>query len=297
MVARAKAVPGELKVRVLGGARTPLSDAYHVFLRWPWWGALCFIVASYLALNAVFAVLYLMVGGVQNLPPGSLADAFFFSVQTMGTIGYGAMYPVSRAANAVVVGESVAGLLVTAVATGLVFAKVSITRGRIVFARQVVISMMDGFPTLMLRLGNERSNRIIEAQLRVVLVRTERTVEGKTYYRMYDLVLVRDRSPAMTRSWTVMHRIVPGSPLHGLKPEDLKATEVELLVSLYGVDDVSLQTVHAQRRYTDAEILWGARHVDILRDEGDTMTLDLRRFHDTEATEPAPEFPYPVGLK
>jgi inward rectifier potassium channel len=127
------------------------------------------------------------------------------------------------------------------------------------------------------------------------MIRTEKTLEGATFYRMYDLVLTRDRSPAMQRSWTALHPITEKSPLFGKTPESLKRDEVEILVTVFGVDDTSLQPVHAQHRYADDEIVWGARHADVLREDADGgLTLDLRRFHDVEPTKPTPEFPYPV---
>lgn len=284
------------EVRVIGADRLPLRDLYHAFLRARWPVALGAIVLGYLALNALFALVYLEVGGIAHARPGSFADAFYFSVQTMGTIGYGTMYPETHAANALVVAESVTGLMVMAVATGLVFSKFSLATSRIVFARQATIAPMDGVPTLMFRLGNERSNRIIEATIRVSMVRTERTREGMLFYRMYDLALTRERSPALSRSWTAMHPITPESPLHGHSPASLKKDEVEIFVTVVGVDDTSLQPVHARHKYTDEAVVWGARHADILsEDEGGVIVLDLRKFHELMPTERADGFPYPRG--
>ena len=281
-------------VRVIGAKRPPLGDLYHAFLRASWPAALGAIVAGYLGLNACFALAYRLLGGVRGAQPGSFADAFYFSVQTMGTIGYGAMFPATRAANVLVVMESVCGLIVTAVATGLVFSKFSLTTSRLVFAERAVIGIMDGVPTLMLRLGNERSNRIIEALVRVSMVRTERTREGMVFYRMYDLLLTRERSPAMSRSWTALHPITAASPLHGQTPASLAADEVELFVTVVGIDDTSLQSVHARYRYTDDYIVWGARHADVLSEDPDgTLVLDLHKFHELTPTAPTPDFPYP----
>lgn len=284
----------EDEVRVIGASRLPLRDIYHAFLRARWPVALGAIVLGYLSLNAAFAVAYVFLGGVAHARPGSFADAFYFSIQTMGTIGYGAMFPETPAANALVVMESVTGLVVTAVATGLVFSKFSLATSRIVFAERAVIAPMDGVPTLMFRLGNERSNRIIEALIRVTMVRTERTREGMLFYRMLDLALTRERSPVLSRSWTAMHRITPESPLFGMDPASLKAQEVELFITVVGTDDTSLQPVHARQRYTDQAVVWGARHADVLsEEEGGTLVLDLRRFHEVTPTEPTEEFPYP----
>jgi inward rectifier potassium channel len=281
-------------ILVTGTKSAPFRDLYHRFLRLPWWAALTSIVVVFLGFNALFASLYRAIGGVANARPGSFADAFFFSVQTMGTIGYGSMYPVTTATNLLVVAEAVVGLLVTALSTGLVFAKFSQSSARIVFSRHVTITPWDGVPTLMFRVSNERGNQIVEAQIRVVLTKTERTREGMTFYRLIDLPLVRDRSPAFTRSWSVMHTIGPSSILHGHTPESLKQIEAELLVSVVGVDDTSLQPVHARCTYADHEILWGARPVDVLieREDG-RLVLDMTRFHEVMETEPTEHFPYP----
>jgi inward rectifier potassium channel len=280
--------------KLIGATPSPFRDVYHLFLRLPWPTAFGVIVVTYLTLNVLFAVAYRFTGGVSGMHASSFLDAFFFSVQTMGTIGYGAMYPTTKAANFLVVGESVTGLIVTALATGLLFAKFSLSSSRIVFTHEAAISPMDGVPTLMVRLGNERSNQIIEAQIRIVLMRTEKTKEGSTFYRMYDLPLTRERSPAMSRSWTAMHKIVPNSPLFGQSPESIQQDEVELMVTVFGVDDTSLQPVHARKTYTDDRIIFGARHSDILSEEADgSLLVDLRKFHTLEATQPTHEFPFP----
>ena len=284
-------IPG---VVIVGAPRTTLRDFYYLFLRVRWSGAVAAIVIAYLSLNALFAAAYLLTGGIANAGQGSFFDAFCFSVQTMGTIGYGAMFPTTVAANAVMIVESVTSLIVTALATGLIFAKFSRSSARVAFSRHAVIGPMDGVPTLMLRVGNERGNQILEATIRISLVRTEITKEKTKFYRMYDLQLARERSPAMSRSWTILHTIGPGSPLFGATPESIARDEVELLVTLVGTDDTSLQPVHARRRYLDQEIIWGARHADILTEDADgNLVLDVRRFHDILPTEPFDGFPFP----
>ncbi len=281
------------EVRVVGGPAAGLRDLYHSLLRISWWGALAVIVGSYLALNALFAVVYLAVGGVANAAPGSFLDLFFFSVQTMGTIGYGAMYPATRLANLVVVAESVTGLVATALATGLVFVRFSQTRARVVFSSRVAIGPMDGVPTLMIRLGNERSGRIVGAAFRLTLVRTTRTTEGVAVYRNEDLPLVRERADALARSWMVLHRIGPGSPLLGDTPETLAACDAELTLSVAGTDETSMQPAHAQHTWVHRSVVWGARLADVVSEIPDgNLLLDLRRFHEVIPTEATAEFPY-----
>ena len=288
--------PRAYKIKVLGAQHLYFRDAYHAFLRITWRAAIAMIVAFYLGLNALFALAYMLSDGVVNAAHGSFIDAYYFSIQTMGTIGYGWMYPRGPTANALVILESVSGLLITAVVTGLVFAKFSHPTARIVFCRTAVISPMEGVPTLMFRVGNERSNQIIDTHMRVVLLRTELTREGTTFYRMHDLILTRERSPALTRSVTVMHPITEKSPLYGQTPESIVKDEVEIQISVMGLDDTSYQPVHAQSAYNSTTIAWGARLADILSEDADgDVTLDLRKFHNIVPTLSQPGFPYPAA--
>jgi inward rectifier potassium channel len=231
---------------------------------------------------------------VANARPGSFADAFFFSAQTIGTIGYGAMYPRSTAANTLVVAEAIAGLTLTALATGLVFSKFSRSTARMAFTREAVISPINGQPTLMFRISNQRGNQIVDAQIRIVLSRTERTSEGDTFYRSLELTPTRERALSLSRSWTVFHTIDATSPLHGVTPELAVDQELELGILVVGLDDITMQTVHASHRYFNPQILWGARHADVLSEASDgDLVLDLRKFHDVVPTAATPDFPYP----
>ncbi len=279
---------------VVGAKPHPVRDAYHSLLRMSWPGVLATIALIFLATNAVFGVFFSIVGGVAGAREGSLRDAFFFSVQTLGTVGYGTMYPTSTGANLLVTAESIAGVILTALATGIVFARFSQTTSMLVFTSKVCISPMDGVPTVMLRVGNDRENTIVEASIRVVLIRTITTKEGMLFYRMVDLPLQRDRSLALSRSWTVLHVIDEKSPLFGLTPEMCALQEVEITASVSGTDDTSLQLVHARRRYEAKDIVWGARPTDVLAERPDGLIqLDVSKFDQIEPTEPSETFPYP----
>ena len=289
----AKRTVSNTGVVIVGDRPKPLQDLYHLWLRTTWPRAILLIAGAYVCVNALFALLFLAVGGVAN-SRGDFWDSLFFSVETMGTIGYGEMTPTTRAAHSIVMLESVTSLLLTALATGLVFAKFSLPMSRLAFSEKLTISPMNGVPTLMLRLGNERSNVIAEARLHLGFVHTEVTKEGMTLYRLEDVKLVRDTTQALARSWTVMHVIDEKSPLFGMTPEIMAAREVEFFASVVGTDDTSLQPVHGRHRYLDTDVLWGARHADILseRDDGQ-LQMDVRKFHDIVATEPTPDFPFP----
>jgi inward rectifier potassium channel len=283
-------------VVVVNARLHPLRDLYFVLLRMPWWGILVSVAGSFLFLNALFALGYVESGGVTGVRSGSFRDAFFFSVQTMGTIGYGSMYPTSTSAHMLVVAESVVGLVHAALVTGIVFTRFSLTTGRLVFSAKVCISPMDGVPTLTFRIGNDRSSTIYEAVVRASLIRTERTAEGVLFYRLYDLKLARERSPALQRSFMVLHPIDEQSPLYRMTPDSCRAQEIELAVTVVGTDDTSLQPVHAQRRYVAQDIAWGARLADVLSELPDgRLQLDLSRFHDVVPTTPSKDFPFPAS--
>jgi inward rectifier potassium channel len=287
-------VPGaDYVITVVGDRSVPLRDFYHGLLRGPWWLTIAAISGTFLVANALFALAYLATGGV-HAAHWSFADAFFFSVQTMGTIGYGALYPESAAANTLMVAETLTSLTLTALATGLVFAKFSRPTTRLMFSKQAVISPMNGVPTLMFRISNQRGNQIVDALIRVVIVRKEQTIDSGTFYRMLDLRLSRERALSLSRSWAVLHPIEPDSPLRGATPESMTADETEIGVMVVGLDGTSMQPIHASHRYYPPQIVWGARHVDILSDTPDgNMLLDLRRFHEIEPTTPTDAFPYP----
>jgi inward rectifier potassium channel len=203
------------------------------------------------------------------------------------------MYPVGRPAHAIVTLEALAQIFLLAVTTGLVFAKFSIPRARVQFSAHPTIGPYDGVPTLQFRIGNERESRLLEAEIRIVLFRTEVTIEGVKLYRMHDLKLERDRSPALSRSWTVLHKIDRSSILWGATPESMEKDEIEFVLTLSGTDELSVQKLHAQKRYEAKEIRWGARHADMLSERPDgRLRIDMSRFHELEPTKPTDEFPY-----
>jgi inward rectifier potassium channel len=274
----------------LGLRRPWFGDLYHFALRLSWCSFLLGGVALYLAANAVFALLYLVQpGAIANARPGAFADAFFFSVQTMATVGYGQMAPATLYANLVVTLETAVGLMFLALATGLVFARFSRPTARVLFSRVAVIGPYDGTPTLSFRLANQRSNQILQAEVSAVLLRDETTMEGVTIRRFYDLPLARYRTPVFALTFSVMHQIDKDSPLYGASAAALEADNAELIVTASGIDETIAQPVHARTSYLPHEILWGHRFVDVMgwTDDG-SRVIDYRRFHDTVALGDAP---------
>jgi inward rectifier potassium channel len=277
------------------GLRNPwLSDLYHSLLTLPWWAFLLGLAFVYLGLNVLFAMLYLRGdGAIANARPGAFSDAFFFSVETLSTIGYGQMSPATLYGNVVMTVEALFGLTLLAVVAGLVFARVSRPTARVIFSKVAVVTPYNGVPTLSFRLANERRNQILEAQVSVTLVRDERTAEGEWMRRFYDLQLARQRSPIFAMTFTVMHPIDPASPLWNATAASLTAEAAEIVVTVTGIDETLSQAVHARTSYLAFEVVWGHRFADVFtQTEDGRLAIDYRRFHDTEPDQlPAPNPP------
>jgi inward rectifier potassium channel len=267
---------------VVGDERAILRDAYHTFLRMPWWGSLLLIATGFFIANVAFAVVYLFVGGIGGARDGSFIDALSFSVQTMSTIGYGVMHPDSGPATAVMIVESLFSIIVTALATGLVFAKFSRPTTRVAFSKYAVVTKHEGKSTLMFRVGNRRSNVIVEATIHVVAYMTKITAEGETFYSGFDLKLVRDRQVGMTRGWTVMHVIDDASPLVGVDAAAAVKAELDLYIALTGIDDTTKQSIHTVHYYPVNLVQFGHRFVDTLSVLADgSYLVDQRNFDRT----------------
>jgi len=269
------------RTRTIGLPRPWLGDLYHFALRLAWWRFLLIGLSAYLAANAAFALLYLaQPGAIANARPGSFADAFFFSIQTIATLGYGVMAPATFYANIIVTIETAGGLMLLALTTGLAFARFSRPTARILFSRVAVIGPYNGAPTLSFRLANQRRNQILEAEVAAILLRDERTAEGALIRRFYDLKLARTRTPVFALTFTVMHEIDRDSPLHGASAASLQADNAELIVTASGIDETIAARVHARTSYLPHEIRWNHRFADVIgwTDDG-CRVVDYRRFH------------------
>lgn len=272
-------------VRRIGAGMHPFSDFYHTLMRANWPATFGVIFAALITINVAFALAYLLLGnGIEGVRPGNFEDCFFFSVQTLATIGYGKMVPVTRAAHLVVTLEAFTGVLVTALTTGLLFAKFSRPTARVLFSRVAVIAPFDGLPTLMFRIANERSNRIVQASIKVAALRTFVTKEGETMRRLVDIKLHRSDSAMFAITWTVFHTIDESSPFFGLDEAGIVEAKLGLVATLVGLDETISQTVHARHSWDADRIVLNRRFVDVLVDHEDgSRTMDLTKFHDTTA--------------
>lgn len=258
---------GRIHARLISRDWFPALDLYHRVLsaRWRW---LIFWIASlYLATNALFAWLFLLGGDtLENAQEGSFSDAFFFSVQTLSTIGYGGMSPKTPYAHFLVTVESFVGLLGMAIGTGLVFARFSRPTSKVAFSKNLVVQTRNGVPCLMFRVSNTRGNDIVEARVNLSIMRDDYTQEGEHLRRFYELKMERASTPMFNLTWTLIHVIDEESPLFGLSEDNISEKAANFVVVLLGMDDTFSQTVHARYVYTPEDVLFGFRFVDMLED-------------------------------
>jgi inward rectifier potassium channel len=280
-----------VRVRAIGRARWSFADLYHLMLRITWPQVMGTILGVFIGLNLLFAWGYSLdpTGinwGDRPVNAPVFWRAFFFSIDTVATIGYGNMFPVSVYANVLVVIEITLGVMFFAIVTGIAFARFSRPTARILFSRVAVVSDVGGVPTLMFRAANLRHNLVFEARATLSVLRDE-TVGGTTMRRFKDLKLVRDQNPVFTLTWMLMHPIDADSPISDWVPGGEPPAHAELIVVLAGVDDRTGQTMHGRWAYTPADIRWNTRFTDILgRGRDGTRTIDYRNFHDIEPSEP-----------
>jgi inward rectifier potassium channel len=275
---------GQFEFLKINTGKREWRDAYHwiLSLSWPQFAGL--LSGAYLALNVIFAVLYEFAGdSIAEMPPGSFSAAFFFSVQTLATVGYGHMYPTTLYGNILTTVEIMVGMFGLAVMTGLIFVRFSRPSARIEFTRNVVIGPFNGRPTLMLRVANLRHHSMADAEFRVMFMRDEEIIEGGTFRRFYSLKLHFDRLITFPIALTLLHTIDEESPLYGMTAESLQATDARLVASVVGIETVIQAAVQSQKDYSWRDIRFGERFVEIYTDTGEgRLTVDYGRLHETE---------------
>ncbi|WP_407066047.1 ion channel [Acetobacter sp.] len=261
------------------------SDLYHHALTASWMAFTFWAFMSYVLVNLLFALLYALVPGeVTGSHPLSFLDLFFFSVQTLSTVGYGGMVPSGVVANVIVSFEVLLGMMVNALAAGAVFARIARPRARIIFSDRAVISDENGVPALCIRIANCRRSLILSVDAEVALSRLIVTHDGHLERRFEPLTLVQAHVPVLRFAFVLAHVVTEVSPLHRYSLEELKAEEAEIIVTVTGTDEAMGQTVFARTAYAFDKVLHNHRFVDIIhtRPSGG-LSVDYSRFHDIEA--------------
>src|SRR3984893_15906221 len=246
-----KRSPRHIRVRVgqfefvkLNAKKFDWRDTYHLILTLSWPGFAGFVFGIYLLINFVFAALYMLdAHAVAEMTPGSFSDAFFFSVETLATVGYGHMYPESLYGHLITMLEIMVGMFGLAVITGLIFVRFSRPTARMHFSKVAVIAPFDGVPNLMISIANLRHQAMVEPRFRISLLRDSITAEGDEGRRFRSLKLEFDHLIAFPVVLTVRHRIDEESPLFEMTPEDFQQQDIRIVASIVGVDTVIVAPV------------------------------------------------------
>jgi len=268
---------GSYEFKKKGVSRFDLRDPYHLAVALTWPQFLAALLALYLSVNVVFTILFWLVpGSVANARPDSFSDAFFFSIETLATVGYGKMYPASLYGHMVASIEIVCGLAFTAVLTGLTFVRFSRPRAKLIFAANPVVAMHNGKPTLMVRIGNGRAAVLADARAQLNVLLTETTTEGKVFHRAQELQLERAHIPIFPLFWTLMHVLDERSPLNGYDAARAVKANAQVFVAIEARDPTLATTVHDIRNYPAEDVRFGMRYTEAVTTARDgTPVLDL----------------------
>ena len=269
----------------------PMSSLslYHWLLTISWPRFLGFVAVTYVAVNMLFGGAFLLCGpnALQSVT-GVFANqpfyrAFFFSVDSFATIGYGNIVPVGVAANTLVTIEAFMNILGIALATGVIFSRFSRPSAKIIYSRNAIVAPYQETTALEFRIANGRSSQLIDVQVQVILTRME-LVAGTKVRKFYDLELERERVVFFALSWTVVHPIDPKSPMWNSTREEMLDSDAEILILLSGTDETISQTVHSRSSYKADEIVWGARFTNMFMrtEEEGIVGMNLTRIHDIE---------------
>jgi inward rectifier potassium channel len=262
-----------------GVPRFDLRDPYHIAISIPWPVFAAVALGSWLALNLCFALLYVLSpGAIGNARPGSFADAFFFSVETLATVGYGVMAPATLYGHVVSALEIVVGMTFTAILTGLLFVRFSRPKARILYADDAVVGTREGQRALMLRLASGRLTVMTAVQVRLYLLRLERNADGTEIRRIRDLPLQESRLPILLMPWTVVHVIDATSPLHQFDAEALIRADARLFLGVEAWDHVLSAMVYDMKDYPAWRLRFGMRYAEAVMPEATGRTvIDLSR--------------------
>jgi inward rectifier potassium channel len=270
---------GSYELRKKGVSRFDLRDPYHLAITLTWPQFLAALLTLYLSANVVFATAFWLVpGSVAQARPGSFADAFFFSIETLATVGYGEMYPATLYGHVVAATEIVCGLAFIAILTGLTFVRFSRPRAKLVFAANPVVATHNGKPTLMLRIGNGRATGLADAKAQLNVLLTKTSAEGKMFHRAQELPLERAHIPIFPFFWTLMHVLDERSPLHGYDAAKAIEENAQLFVLIEVHDPILAAMVHQIRNYAAKDIRFGMRYADAVTTADDGVPVfDLTR--------------------
>jgi inward rectifier potassium channel len=266
-------------------------NVYHTLLSLTIPRLLALLCLGYVVTNAFFASLYWLCGpgalaGAATPPLAHFEDCVFFSVQTLATIGYGRLVPVTGAANVFVAVEALVGLLGFAIVSGLLFARFTRPTAKISFSDHALIAPYEGGWAFMFRLVNLRNHDLTDVHAVVSYARWEQGADGERAREFDQLTLERDAVIFMPLHWVIVHPIDARSPMRGLTPESFAAAAPEIVCLITADDETFAQTVHARSSYDAGDVVWGGRFADMYIADSDRVAIDMARLHDYTRVDP-----------
>jgi inward rectifier potassium channel len=275
---------GRTEFLKINAAVSGWRDSYHWILSLSWPRFALFLVGSYIIINLLFATLYALGGNcIADMTPGSFPQAFFFSVETLATVGYGHNYPATVYGHIIVTIEIFLGMIWIAVITGLIFVRFARPTARIVFSNCLVIAPFDGRLSVMFRVANLRHTSMAEAEFRIMYSRDERVQEGEDIRRFYELKVYPERMVSFPAALIIRHTIDEQSPMYGISPERLEREDAFFVASSLSLELVMAASVQSAQDYSWDEVRFGERFVDVYTElENGRLTVDYGRLHETE---------------
>jgi len=288
---------GSYNVRRKGDRKLTLADAYHTLIMLGWWKFFAIIIAGFIAINFLFGAIYYLlgtehlVGLAGDSPSDKFWESFFFSAQTLTTVGYGRMSPVGFLPSAIAAIESAVGLLAFALSTSLLWGRFSRPTAKIMYSQSVLVSPYRGGKGVMFRAINGGRSRLIEIEADVTMARTE-MIDGVPKRRFYRLMLELNRISVLPTSWTLVHPVNEESPFYGRSTDDVEREETEVLVMLKAFDETYSQTVYSRTSYKSHQIVTGAKFIPMMEDgEDGVIILDMDKLNAYEKVELPKELP------
>ncbi|MCX6290631.1 MAG: ion channel [Bacteroidetes bacterium] len=261
---------------------------YHSLISMPWWKFNLLVFTGYLVVNLFFASLYFFIdiehlnGMIAGNNFDRFLEAFFFSTQTITTVGFGRISPSGLADSTIAAFESMAGLLGFALATGLLYGKFSRPVAKILYSKMAVIAPYKNIKGFMIRIANKRKNELIEVEAMVIMSRVEME-NGKEIRRFYTLELELKRVSILSMTWTIVHPIDENSPMFNMTPNDFKKKDVEWLVLIKCFEEAFSQTVHSRCSYKYDELIHNARFKPVVEPGPDgSVIVALDKINDVE---------------
>lgn len=274
---------GNFNVKLVNQPFAAWLNLYNRLIVMSWTRFNLMILAIFLAVNLIFASLYFAIGTehlagvIATTPLQQFTESFFFSAQTLTTVGYGRISPIGFWASLIAAIESLSGLLAFAIATGLLYGKFSRPMAHIGYSKIGLMAPYLETNAFMFRIINERNHQLIEVSAEVVFSQLEKKDDGNLTRKYYALKLERNKVNFFPSNWTIVHAIADESPLYGKTAKDLEESETEIMILIKGFDDSFAQTVHSRHSYTDDEIIWNAKFEDMQQNQGHMTLVDLAK--------------------